>query len=279
MLNHLEQKISDRKKEELAEKDTETQKVFSLIALATCAAIGFIIQIILGYYTFANPDPNSCWVVRDLASASLSKEGIIKKANDMGIDVVEGYPVNMHKFFHAWFAWGFWGNLLVTLVSIGFIVAQRYQYDKLAIVGHGINGGLYCMSSLIWLMFGAIWRFSKAGTVASGDRLERLNGQTDDQWNKSLKESQKDFGYQVSGGRFMKIFLLIAGWAITLAALMGTIMCIIMMCCDPREKGERVNNKMEYLKGGMAYNDDYTVEDSKDADEEEESENSIKSES
>ena len=46
-----------------------------------------------------------------------------------------------------------------------------------------VNMGLFCSNSLVWLAFGAIWRFSKAGSVASGDKLERLYGTSDEVWD------------------------------------------------------------------------------------------------
>ena len=274
----MERNVKDRTIEKLSANETATQKVFSLMGMIGCSVLGLIIWGFLGYYAFGNPDPKSCWVVRDLAASALTKEGILKKASDMGVDVVDGYPVNMAKVYQAWFTWGFWNNTIVTITSITAWVVKKYNSEKAALVINGIFGSLFCISSVIWLMFGAIWRFSKAGTIASGDRLERLNDQTDDQWNKSLQDASKQFGYQVSGGRFMKIFLLIVGWAMILGSLMSIIMCMVMACCDPRERGERP--KSEYGAGGNRYQqqEDYTVDQDGEEDEESEDERELRGE-
>ena len=116
----MERNVKDRTVEKLNKKDTATQEFFSLLAGIVCAALGLFIFVGLGYFAFANPDPKSCWVVRDLAASALTKEGILKKASDMGVDVVDGYPVNMAKVYQTWFAWGFWNNAIVTVSSITF---------------------------------------------------------------------------------------------------------------------------------------------------------------
>ena len=86
-----------------------------------------------------------------------------------------------------------------------------------------------------------------------------------------MKDAQTQFGYQISGGRFMKIFLLIVGWAIILGTLMSLIMCMVMACCDPRDKGERINNKAQFAGYNSHHaQEDYTVD--QDGEEGEESE-------
>ena len=195
-------------------------------------------------------------------AASLTKQGITAKANAMGIDIMEGYPIEMHRVYHAWFAWGFWANLLVTLAIGTFWVLENY-YNKqaMAIIGYGVSGSLFCCNSIIWLLFGSIWRFSKAGTIASGDRIERLYGQTDDQFDDILAKSKKEFGYQLTGGSFMKGFLLMAGWAITLTALVAFAVLTVICFCDPRDKPvQQDNNKL--AKGQYnSHEEDYVLDD------------------
>ena len=77
------------------------------------------ITIYLGIYAYKNPDPTSCWAVRDMDSTAKTKELAILKAVEMGIDVTEGYPMEMHRVFLAWFIWGFWAK--VTLVALGLL--------------------------------------------------------------------------------------------------------------------------------------------------------------
>lgn len=104
---------------------------------------------------------------------------------------------------------------------------------------NGIFGCSYLINSIVWMTFGVIWRFSKGGKVASGDRLERIPGQTNDQWLDTLSKSQKEFGYQVSGGRFMKIFMLFSAWLAAMSCFLCLATSLVMGCCDPREKVDR----------------------------------------
>jgi len=38
-------------------------------------------------------------------------------------------------------------------------------------------------------------------------------------------------GYQINGGRFLKIYLMLAAWAIALLVIALIVMGIIMCCC------------------------------------------------
>ena len=59
-------------------------------------AVFTTITIYLGMYGYSNPDPNKCWVVRDLHTAGKSKADVIARSTAMGIDVTDGYPMEMH---------------------------------------------------------------------------------------------------------------------------------------------------------------------------------------
>lgn len=80
-----------------------------------------------------------------------------------------------------------------------------------------------------------VWRFSKAGSVASGDRLERTYGTSDKVWAQQMQASADANGYQLKGGMFMKIYLL------AMFVLIGTILVAfvigfhILCFCDPRK--------------------------------------------
>ena len=58
-----------------------------------------------------------------------------------------------------------------------------------------VSCSLYMTNGLVWLAFGAIWRFSKAGSAASGDKLERTYGTTDAQWDKQVANASEVNGY------------------------------------------------------------------------------------
>lgn len=98
-----------------------------------------------------------------------------------------------------------------------------------------------------------IWRFSKAGTVASGDRIERLQGQTDGEWAETLSKAKEEQGYQISSGAFLKIFILVVGWAFTLTALVAFSATMVVCLCDPREKKPELT---AYERLAIASNED-----------------------
>lgn len=106
---------------EKVEEDLKgTPKAVSQTFSILCSILGLIITVLLGYYAYKNPDPKSCWVVQDLHASALSKEAIVKKAEDMGIEVTPGFPLEMGKLYRTWFAWGFWANMSITALSAIF---------------------------------------------------------------------------------------------------------------------------------------------------------------
>lgn len=100
----------------------------------------------------------------------------------MGVTILTGYPVEMHKVYHAWFVWGFWANIIIFGLFNVFAAIETYYSKKIAFIGHAVSGSIYCVHCVIWFVFGSIWRFSKVGTVAAGDKLERLSGSDINAW-------------------------------------------------------------------------------------------------
>lgn len=104
----------------------------------------------------------------------------------MGVDIVDGYPMEMHQVYIIWFLWGFWAQ--VAFLAVSAVIVPLFWFKKsVGMVLGSISCGLYCTNTFVWLAFGGIWRFSKAGVVAAGDKLERLYGTTDSEWAKSLE--------------------------------------------------------------------------------------------
>lgn len=67
--------------------------------------------------------------------------------------------------------------------------------------------------------------------IAAGDKLERVVGTTDEIWNAQVENAMVSSGYQINGGRFLKIYLMLAAWAIALLVIALIVMGIIMCCC------------------------------------------------
>jgi len=110
-----------------------------------------------------------------------TKAEIIDAANKEDIEVTEGYPVEMHKMYIAWFLWGFFTKC-VFIVLIGIASGLYFCAENASMIMGSISCGLYIANSIVWLLCGGIWRFSKAGVIAAGDKLERKGGVSDDDW-------------------------------------------------------------------------------------------------
>jgi len=153
-------------------------KICFLITGVVALGLSATITVYLGIYGYKNPDPKACWVVRDLHTSGTTRNDVISRANAMGIDIVDGYPVEMHKVYVVWFLWGFWAHIaMIVLLAIFIPICIKKESAR---VGLGsISCCLFSANMFIWLAFGSIWRFSKAGAIASGDKLERLYGMTD----------------------------------------------------------------------------------------------------
>ena len=65
-------------------------------------------------------------------------------------------------------------------------------------------------NGIFWFVLGAIWRFSNAGRVVSGDKLEKTDAQKSNEaiWEEALKDAQYEHGYQLSSGAVMRAFFL-----------------------------------------------------------------------
>ena len=195
------------------------------------------VLVFLGIFAFNNPDPNSVWVVRDFESVERSRDAVIAAAGASGVDITEGYPVEMHKLFSAWFAWGFWASLTyaILFMASGGITAAS---PKVGAVLVSANTGLFCTNSIVWLICGFIWRFSKAGSIAAGDKLEPAPGTAPEIWKQQQQASSEANGYQLKGGNFMGIYLTAMLILFGLIILSFVIGCMVLCCCDPRGKGD-----------------------------------------
>merc|ERR1712051_1126152 len=125
--------------------------------------------------------------------------------------------IEMHNIFSIWFVWGFWTSLAyLTIFAIGLLAAKKSVRSGRIIIS--TISGFFCTNAIVWIAMGFVWRFSKAGSVASGDRLERTYGISDKVWAQQMQASAEANGYQLKGGMFMKIYLLL------MVVIIGTIL-------------------------------------------------------
>ena len=130
-----------------------------------------IVVVLLAILTFNSPDPTSCWVVADMDKSERTREQAIISATQLGIQITQGYPMEMHKVFHAWVAWGFWTSIVFMSVFVFSIILMKYK-EKAGQIISAVNMGFSLTNFIVWIVLGTIWRYSGAGVIAAGGRLE-----------------------------------------------------------------------------------------------------------
>lgn len=177
-----------------ASSSTTGQKAVAIVGGTVVVGLFATATVFTGIYAFNNPDPDRCWVIRDLESTARTKAEAIATANAVGIEIPEGYPVDMAGIYVTWFLWGFYAK--VAIASLMVVAAGVYMAaEQAGIITAGISCGLYLSNMIVWLAAGGIWRFSKAGITASGDRLEREQGVTDEEWAAQRESARVRQGY------------------------------------------------------------------------------------
>ena len=99
-----------------------------------------IVVVLLAILTFNSPDPNSCWVIADMDKTERTREQAIISATQLGIQVTQGYPIEMHKVFHAWVAWGFYTSVFFMSIFIFSVILMKYK-ERAGQVLSAINFG------------------------------------------------------------------------------------------------------------------------------------------
>ena len=162
-----------------------TQTLLASIATFICIVSSVIVVVLLAILTFNSPDPNTCWVIVGMDKSERTREQAIISATQLGVQVPQGYPVEMHKVFHAWVAWGFYTSVVFMSIFIFAIILMKYK-EKAGQVISAVNFGISMTNFVIWVLLGTIWRFSAAGNIAAGGLLEKPVGMTDDVWSQQL---------------------------------------------------------------------------------------------
>jgi len=131
----------------------------------------FLVLVIYLYsYGYNNPDPATCWVVKGVDSTALTRDEITAKAASLGVEIPDGYPVEMHKVYVAWAQWGFWTQFILIIVTIASLVVANFAPVIFAYMS-SITGLVWFISTVLWIVFGGITRYTFGGIVAAGDKL------------------------------------------------------------------------------------------------------------
>ena len=216
----------------ILDKATRTQKkmIASLTSLGVFCIVYMVFVIYLGVYAYANPDPARCYYVDGLDTTGLSKETVETMAKDQNITVREGYPLDMAHLFRAWFTWGFWGSVVQILIIAIFVplfclYKNSYKVSQRVFL---VMQGLSCCSTFMWFIIGFFWRFSKGGRVAAGDKLDRVAGMSDEEFESKRTNASNADGYQLKSGKFMSAYLWIIISAVLISVAVGSLLSVVM---------------------------------------------------
>ena len=205
----------------------------SAIVTAGIIVILFSMLVIyLGVYGYANPDPEHCYYVDGVDQPATTRDAAEKLANDKGVEIKHGYPVDMAHLFRSWFLWGFWSHIIflilhLVFVPMFFLCRETFAFQQIIYL---ILFGVSCCNHVAWFLMGFFWRFSRAGRIVSAEKITR--GDLNDQdWDKKLEDARAADGYQLKGGRFISVFvwLILGGLFISIA--IGSIVAVLM-CMD-----------------------------------------------
>ena len=171
---------------------TNYMKVVSYIFMVILSILYAVLVIYLAIYAFRNPDPRHCYYIPGLDSPATTKSTVLILARDKDIAVKEGYPINIAHLFRAWFVWGFWGSVYqIVIFSVFIPLAFTCTYNlKLLLFSGAVAELLSCINTMVWLILGFFWRYSKGGSTVSGDKLEKVQGITDEEWKDALENAR-----------------------------------------------------------------------------------------
>ena len=206
----------------------------TISAAGVAAVVYLIFFIYLGVYGFANPDPAHAYFIDGVNKPALTREAAISLAAENNVTVRTGYPVDMGHMFRTWFLWGFWASAFTIAFYVAAILSYIFgkegkSFSLIKIIG-GIIYAVTCCNTAAWFLLGFFWRFSKAGRICSGERLERPESGDINEFLKSQSEAD---GYQIKGGKFMSVFL----WLVIVLVLVS-IAVLSVLAADSCMVGE-----------------------------------------
>lgn len=174
--NYLEWSIS-------SVKATNTFMYGSIATLGVFSVLYLVFIGYLGTYGYSNPDAKNAFYIEGLDSVAVSQQDARDQAALLNVAVRAGYPIDMGHLFRTWFLWGFWGSvfqvcILATLIPLCLFVKQIKLFNVIALTLQGV----VFVNNVAWFLLGFFWRFSRAGRVASGEKLERDGNITDEAW-------------------------------------------------------------------------------------------------
>ena len=209
------------------------KRIWTISVVVSVGLAVHIVELIYFWrYGYSNPDPQSCFYVEGLETTGKTRLEATTKAIDVQVTVPTGYPIDMAHLFRIWFIWGFWDKIYQTIafLPVLYLHLTNKRVSLAPKVALGILVSLSMLNLAVWIIIGLFWRFSKAGRVTSGEYLSRAEGTSDTLWQESLQGASKTDGYQLSGGKFMLIYLGILALSLILL-LVGVSLTLLIYCC------------------------------------------------
>ena len=155
--------------------------------LAISAPIDIALMVLFGWFAFYNPDPEECWV------SAQSPDVAYPRNPTFGVGNFVDEAVTMHK----WFLFGF---IIFAFQMISDIYGAAAICCKNAFMLNTSNcSALIQCAYIVFIILGAIWRWSPTGSIAAGDDLDET----------MVKNGDYDDLYMIKSGMLMRLFLII----------------------------------------------------------------------
>ena len=74
-------------------------------------AIYAVYVIYIGLNAYSEKDPDHCFYIDGVETPGTTSQNVRQSAEELGIAVKAGYPIDMAHIFHVWFLWGFWDKI------------------------------------------------------------------------------------------------------------------------------------------------------------------------
>ena len=211
---------------------TNLMAATSITIVSVLTTLYAIFVVLLGVFAHGTPDPPHCYFIDGVETPGITKAAVEKLATDRGVPVRTGYPLDIAHLFRAWFIWGFWTSLIQIAFIAVFMSVFRFLENNIVIYKAIalVMQGMMCCSTIIWYLLGFFWRYSKGGRVASGDKLTKVQGVTDEEWNNAKKQSALSDGYQLNSGYFMSTYLILILSIILISVGIGGGFAVMTFC-------------------------------------------------
>ena len=196
--------------------------IYTMAGVGSYSLLYVIFMAFLAVYGWKNPDPANCFFIDGLDAPALTKELITEQAAAKGVAVRPGYPIDMGHLFRSWFVWGFWGSIFTVAILAAAIPLHIYMVEKRNMIhlSSALCLAISLCNSSAWFILGLFWRFSQAGRVAAGEKL-----------NKSAADwltASKALGYQINGGKFMSVYIWLILTIFLIAIIFGSVYAVIL---------------------------------------------------